>query len=88
MNQYQQVIESVGRVLESYDTDKRFPVFGFGARVRMPDGQWSVVQHCFPAYGGGMEVCGVDGIQRVGYNNLSHFQPNFFWNKNYVFVCE
>ena len=29
-NQYQAAIEAVGGVLECYDTDKIFPVFGFG----------------------------------------------------------
>jgi hypothetical protein len=26
------------------------------------NGQYSVVQHCFPVYGGGIEVHGTDGI--------------------------
>jgi hypothetical protein len=32
-----QAILSVGRVLESYDTDKLYPVFGFGAKVFIID---------------------------------------------------
>jgi hypothetical protein len=68
MNQYQQAIHSVGRIVEEYDTNKMFSVFGFGARVRGPDGQWTPVQHCFPVYGGGVEVRGVDGIMRVSVN--------------------
>ncbi|KAK3085627.1 hypothetical protein FSP39_006429 [Pinctada imbricata] len=32
-NQYQQAIRAVGNVCQDYDTDKLFPVLGFGARV-------------------------------------------------------
>jgi hypothetical protein len=67
MNQYQSAIAAVGQVLEEYDTDKRYPVFGFGARVRMPNGQFTAVQHCFPVYGGGVEVQGVQGILQVSW---------------------
>lgn len=31
MNQYEQAIFNVGTILEPYDFDRRFPVFGFGA---------------------------------------------------------
>lgn len=65
LNQYQQAILSVGRIIEEYDTNKMFGVFGFGARVRMPDGQFTPVQHCFPVYGGGVEVHGTDGVMRA-----------------------
>ena len=58
LNQYQQAILSVGNVVAEYDTDKKFPVYGFGCKVRLPNGQWSVVQHSFPVYGGGVEAEG------------------------------
>jgi hypothetical protein len=61
-NPYQNVIVSVGKILETYDSDKMYPVYGFGAKVRKPDGSLSECQHCFPVYGGGLEVKGVDGI--------------------------
>lgn len=32
-NSYQQAIQAVGNVLEPYDTDKLYPVYGFGAKV-------------------------------------------------------
>jgi hypothetical protein len=56
-----------------YDTDKMYPVYGFGAKVRKPDGSLSECQHCFPVYGGGLEVKGVAGVLqvcRVGGNVL------------------
>eukprot|EP01039_Chlorochromonas_danica_P004770 gene4770-5230_t len=62
-NQYEEAISCVGRILEHYDSDKKYPVYGFGARVREADGQFSPVQHCLSL--GGAEVQGVEGILRV-----------------------
>lgn len=64
-NAYQAAIASVGQVLEPYDTDKQYPVYGFGAKLRGADGNYSPVQHCFPVYGGGVEVHGVEGILKA-----------------------
>lgn len=50
-------IQAVGRVLECYDTDKSFPVWGFGAGVP-PSG---TVSHCF-RLAPELEVQGVQGI--------------------------
>lgn len=63
-NQYQQALESVGQVVEPYDTDKQFPIYGFGAYVRGKDGKFGhTVDHCFPlGPGGATEVSGVEGI--------------------------
>ncbi|KAG7154014.1 copine-8-like [Homarus americanus] len=43
-NQYAQAIQSVGVIIEDYDTDKYFPVLGFGAKMP-PD--YSQVSHEF-----------------------------------------
>ena len=43
-NQYSSAIINVGNVVQDYDTDKMFPVFGFGAKIP-PNGQ---VSHMFP----------------------------------------
>ena len=40
MNPYESAIESVGKIIEDYDSDKLFPVIGFGARLP-PDGRVS-----------------------------------------------
>ena len=42
-NPYEVAIRSVGEILRDYDSDKLFPVLGFGARLP-PDGR---VSHCF-----------------------------------------
>ena len=40
MNPYEMAIQSVGKIIEDYDSDKLFPVIGFGARLP-PDGRVS-----------------------------------------------
>ena len=40
MNPYETAIDSVGKIIEDYDSDKLFPVLGFGARLP-PDGRVS-----------------------------------------------
>jgi len=81
MNPYQQALSSIGKIVEPYDADKMFPVFGFGAKVRAPGGGWSPVQHCFPVYGGGVEVQGVDGIMHAyadAVKNVALSGPTLF----------
>ncbi|XP_057416011.1 protein BONZAI 1-like isoform X2 [Lotus japonicus] len=58
-NAYQRAIVEVGEVLQFYDSDKRFPTWGFGARPI--DGP---VSHCFNLNGSN-NYCEVDGIQGI-----------------------
>ncbi|XP_028765247.1 protein BONZAI 1 isoform X2 [Neltuma alba] len=58
-NAYQRAILDVGEVLQFYDSDKRFPTWGFGARPI--DGP---VSHCFNL-NGSSHYCEVDGIQGI-----------------------
>jgi len=44
-NEYTRAIRSVGSILQCYDTDKKFPVYGFGGKVG------GVVSHAFPLNG-------------------------------------
>jgi hypothetical protein len=62
-NQYEQAISSVGSIVQDYDSDKMFPVYGFGARIP-PNGQ---VSHMFPANWNGQNpfVNRVEGILQV-----------------------
>lgn len=80
-NSYQNAIASVGSVLQPYDTDQMYPVYGFGAKIRQADGAFSAVQHCFPVYGGGVEVHGVDGLLQAYkdcLNNVMLSGPTLF----------
>jgi len=50
-NQYQIAIDAVSRILLNYDSDKKIPVFGFGAKPRFSTMTSSIVSHCFPLSG-------------------------------------
>ncbi|KAG2262840.1 hypothetical protein Bca52824_069919 [Brassica carinata] len=78
LNAYQRAIVEVGEVLQFYDSDKRFPAWGFGARpIDIP------VSHCFNL-NGSSSYCEVDGIQGImnAYNgalfNVSFAGPTLF----------
>ncbi|XP_022149950.1 protein BONZAI 3 [Momordica charantia] len=69
LNSYQQAIMEVGEVIQFYDSDRRFPAWGFGARTS--DG---TVSHCFnlsqsPTQ---YEVEGVEGIMGAYASALRH----------------
>eukprot|EP01036_Dinobryon_divergens_P030086 gene30086-39281_t len=77
LNDYEKVIESVASVLATYDTDNKFTVLGFGARLESN----GPVEHCFNVSENDDEVIGVDGIkqayrERVG--KLQFLGPTFF----------
>ena len=61
-NQYQRAIMSVGSVIQAYDYDKKFPVFGFGGIPHYMNVK--EVSHCFPLTGdpAAPDVNGVEGI--------------------------
>jgi len=45
-NSYVQAIQAIGNILSNYDSDQRFPAYGFGAKL--PSGD---VSHCFALNG-------------------------------------
>ncbi|XP_027188868.1 protein BONZAI 3 isoform X2 [Cicer arietinum] len=59
LNSYQKAIMEVGEVIQFYDSDKRFPAWGFGGKI--PGG---TISHCFNLNGSpsSSEVVGVEGI--------------------------
>ncbi|XP_058740581.1 protein BONZAI 3-like [Vicia villosa] len=62
LNSYQKAIMEVGEVIQFYDSDKRFPAWGFGGKI--PGG---TVSHCFNLNGNlaSSEVVGVEGIMEA-----------------------
>ncbi|XP_068657753.1 protein BONZAI 1-like [Aristolochia californica] len=77
-NAYQRAILDMGEVLQFYDTDKRFPAWGFGARPI--DGP---VSHCFNLNGSTYqaEVEGIQGILSAymsALQNVSLAGPTLF----------
>ena len=71
-------IRTVGSVLAPYDTDQRYPCFGFGAKLP----PYSQVSHCFALNGNenDPEVTGVD----VSY---SHTHCVLMLSSLYVHTC-
>lgn len=43
-NEYLQALKTIGSILQYYDSDKRIPLFGFGAKLPP---NFDVVSHCF-----------------------------------------
>ena len=62
MNQYQQAILNVGSIIEPYDSDRRFPVFGFGGAPNWEGS--SIPNHCF-AINGTPENPEIEGVQNI-----------------------
>ncbi|KAI3898398.1 hypothetical protein MKX03_007912 [Papaver bracteatum] len=80
LNAYQQAILEVGEVIQFYDSDKRFPAWGFGGRPAN-----DVVSYCFNLNGssGEAEVEGVNGIMSAYASALRNFSlhgPTLFGN--------
>ncbi|CAL9214222.1 unnamed protein product [Arabidopsis halleri] len=78
LNSYQQAILEVGEVIQFYDSDKRFPAWGFGGRTS--DGS---VSHAFNLNGAsyGDEVVGVEGIMAAyasALRNVALAGPTLF----------
>jgi len=59
MNGYEQALSSLCTILAKYDSDKKYPVFGFGAKRN------GKLSHCFPFEPSGKEVDGVDGVLKI-----------------------
>ena len=91
-NQYEQALMNVGNILEPYDSDRSFPVFGFGGIPRHL-GQNST-NHCFAMNGNAADpnIVGVQNIVATYKNTLPQislggptlFGPLLTEFKNYV----
>lgn len=59
-NQYMHAIMSIGSILEQYDTDKLYPVYGFGGKLA----ETNAASHCFALNGNIFrpECHGVQGV--------------------------
>ncbi len=71
----------MGQILQNYDTDKRIPVFGFGADLKFPT--MSGLSHCFPLSGdyNNTEATGLAHLMQLykqALTNLSLSGPTYF----------
>ncbi|KAG2694926.1 hypothetical protein I3760_08G166700 [Carya illinoinensis] len=78
LNSYQKAIMEVGEVIQFYDSDRRFPAWGFGGKTF--DG---TISHCFNLNGsaGSFEVEGVEGIMSAyasALHNVTLAGPTLF----------
>lgn len=78
LNCYQEVLTSVGGIVQQYDLDKHFPSYGFGAK--MADGS---VQHCFALNGNWQApycqgVPGIIGAYRHALSTVQLWGPTNF----------
>ncbi|ETN18439.1 hypothetical protein PPTG_04043 [Phytophthora nicotianae INRA-310] len=78
-NQYQHAISATVSILQEYDADKQFPVYGFGG---IPPGAHDV-DHCFPLNLNPLnpEVAGFQGVLQLYTASLGHIRlhgPTFF----------
>ena len=76
-NQYQMAIHSTVDILQEYDHDRRFPLYGFGGQVN------GTISHCFPLTFdiNAAEVEGLEGIlnaYRNSFNFVSLSGPTLF----------
>lgn len=71
-NEYYQALKSVGDILQYYDTDKQFPLFGFGARLPTNQRGSAGASHCFALNGNifDPECEGIDGVLETYKNAL------------------
>ena len=75
-NQYYQALKSVGDILQYYDTDKQFPLFGFGARLPTNKRGSGAASHCFALNGNIFkpECNTLQGVLNAYYESLKKVQ--------------
>ena len=64
LNDYEKAITAIGGIISKYDSDQKYPVYGFGAKF------YGQLYHCFLC-GGGIEVSGVGGILQAYRSTFS-----------------
>lgn len=79
-NEYIQALTAVGEILQYYDSDKRIPVYGFGAKLPP---NFSVTSHCFALNGNFFdpEVNGIPEVLDVyksAINTVHFYGPTIF----------
>jgi hypothetical protein len=82
LNPYQEAIVAVGKVLEEYDSDHLYPIYGFGGVVRNKDGKFMRGKndpYLLNLHPEEKEVNGLHGILQVSIVSLGRFKVFFFF---------
>ena len=79
-NEYIQAIKAVGNILQYYDSDKKIPIYGFGAKLPP---YYNTVSHCFALNGNifDPEVHGIEGVleaYRSAVSSVDFHGPTVF----------
>lgn len=82
-NQYQQVIKAIWDIVENYDSDKKIPAFGFGAKPHFPNINQNTANHCFPLSDNykNPEIQGFGNLMNVyaqALQNMEFAGPTYF----------
>ena len=82
-NEYYQALKSVGDILQFYDTDKQFPCFGFGGKLRTGVSNGNKASHCFALNGNifDPECDGLEGVLEAYQHSLKNvdlYGPTWF----------
>jgi hypothetical protein len=75
LNQYQKAITAIGKVLETYDTNKKFGVYGYGAQFKGSE----IMKFDYPLNGNEIEpnVDGIQGVLDIYYKTLEDVKLGF-----------
>jgi hypothetical protein len=77
LNQYQKALTAISSILMKYDSDKKIPVLGFGAKLQ----RGGVLNNCFQC-GSTPEADGINGIleayQSTLWSGITLSGPTFF----------
>jgi len=97
-NQYESAIKSIGNILSDYDSDKKYPFYGFGAVPKHMNSSATEVSHCFPLNGNASnpEISGIDSVLQEYKNVLNEvkflgptkFAPLITEARNQVLQCK
>lgn len=80
---YERALELVSTIVMQFDSDKKVPVYGFGAWAKMPKYKSNEVDHCFPLNGDPKnpevdEVSGIIQSYRQAMQDLTFCGPTYF----------
>lgn len=72
--QYQVVIRSIWEIIQNYDSDKKIPAFGFGAKPHFNTVNSSTTLHCFPLNDNpsNPEIFGFDNLMQIYTNAVKN----------------
>jgi len=83
LNEYQKAMSAVCQILQNYDVDQVFPMYGFGGVPHYPTLNMTSASNCFPCTGNPHQpgVLGIEGIMNTYLHSLQNVElsgPTYF----------